>query len=154
MRRALTAGVVLLVAGGWMYWTGREPSVDCATYSLNVSAWRAEKALIKFDDFTDGERFTRQAARNLVRCHSLRGLTEREVRARLGKPDYRARDGQPRPHVEYGYIVGYTPERGSNENDSLFMEFDKGRIVYVAAPSRDRGRRIDVEDGKPVGGGP
>jgi hypothetical protein len=155
MRFFALVGALVIAVGLVMYWHRREPSVDCARYGLDSGKWKVERTRLKLDTETDGERFARQAARHLVRCHSLQGLTRRQIRARLGKPDYRARDNQPRPHTEYGYVVGYSPGRGSDVEDSLFIEFDKGKVVYGSAPTRGRGCcNEDLKDGAPVGGGP
>lgn len=149
MRLGLTIGValVVLVGGLVLFLRSREPSVDCGTYSLDRKQWADARRAIVFETETDAEKFARQAARNLVRCDKLLGQTRSEVRTLLGKPSYAGTDDNPRPHAEYGYVVGFVPDRGSEYEDSLFMEFDKGRVVYAAAPERDRGGRDEIESG-------
>lgn len=156
MKATLIVGACLTVvtAGLVLYLSDREPSVDCGSYELDRARWANERRAVTFASETQAERFVRQAARNLVRCGNLMGLTGRQVRRLLGKPDYRGRDANPRLHMEFGYVVGFVPERGSDEEDSLFMEFDKGRVAYVAAPERQRGGYDKIMNGIPVGGGP
>lgn len=125
MKAALIVGACLTVVTAArllvLYLNNREPSVDCGSYQLDRARWANERRAVMFATETQAERFVRQAARDLVRCGNLMGLTGRQVRTLLGKPDYRARDANPRRHVKYGYVVGFVPERGSHEDDSLFM---------------------------------
>lgn len=154
-RLAAIGAAIVLVVAAVVHWRTREPSVNCETFRLDSARWTRERKLVVLDSETDAEHFTRQSARNLVRCRLLTGRTRRQIRDLLGKPDYRARDLQPRAHTEYSYLVGYTPSRGSEEEDELFMEFDRGRVAYVAAPAQDRdGYQRELKEGTPVGGGP
>ena len=100
-----------------------------------------------------------RASLHSVSCNaaSCAGQAPEQVRALLGKPTRNNVDDNPRPHREYSYVVGFTPERGSDEKDTLFIEFDHGRVAYAAAPPRERGRYGGYKaskDGEPVGGGP
>ena len=148
---ALTSVVALGV-----FACGGDPSADCSTYQLDSARWKQERKRLDFDRLTSSERFLRQTARDLVRCHALVGMTERQARARLGKPHAEA-DFNPRPHRDLTWTVGFSPARGSNVEDRLHVEVDFGRVVYASAPARERGgadTANELTDGGLVGGGP
>jgi hypothetical protein len=87
-----------------------------------------------------------------VECSLLVGKTQLEVRAMLGKPTTDTFAVEPRRHQEWSYRVGWSPGRGSEQEDALFMEFDGRRVVFAEAPGA-RNTYDEIEDGRPVRGG-
>ena len=64
-------------------------------------------------------------------------------------------DGNPRPHREAAWRVGMNRQASDNE-DALFIEFERGRTVYAETPEDvdDGGREDLATSGRPVGGVP
>lgn len=143
----LAAGVAFTLAARAALFPG-DPDVDCDSYAFPTDRWRAALR-------TSGEEaLTRRLARNVVRCKLVLGKTKREVRALLGAPNSDLVDGSPRRHREWEYDVGISGGYSDNETISLFMEFGRGRVVYMTAPARRPGGEGDnIRAGAPVGGG-
>ena len=155
MARVLGAVVLVVLASAVLAGCGDD--VDCDSFNLDSAEFKRDITRIDLDRLTAAEQRSRVAALGLVQCGKLRGQAPEQVRALLGKPTRNNVDNNPRPHREYSYVVGFTPERGSDEEDTLFIEFDHGRVAYAAAPPRERGRYGGYKaskDGEPVGGGP
>jgi hypothetical protein len=113
--------------------------VDCGSFESDGAALRRAK--------TETPRVERQRAETLVLCGHLVGATPAAVTGVLGPPDRRGTDWNPRQHSELNYHL--RREEGDPESSqlSLFMEIDRGRVVYAQVDH-------SVTDGEPVGGGP
>jgi hypothetical protein len=154
--RALSAVACGFVVGA-LSGCGSGTGIDCADHRFDQARWTVARHDLAVERETSAERFLRSTARTLASCGTLTTWTEADVRARLGRPDWDERDPNPRPHRDVAYIVGYSPSRGSEIEDTLHIEFDRGRAVYARAPNDDRGGSLEedsIVDGEPVGGGP
>ncbi|MBW3653991.1 MAG: outer membrane protein assembly factor BamE, partial [Actinobacteria bacterium] len=73
----------------------------------------------------------------LLERHPAR-LVADDVRQLLGRPSSNEVVDHARPHRGYSYVVGYAMGRGSDDEDKLTVEFDRGRVVYAPALGRER----------------
>ena len=125
---------------------------DCDSFQKLSAAFRDEQ--LKAPDAQ--ERFgiapnsqLRDRAESLVRCGHLVGQTPSEVVTALGAPDRRSGDDNPRPHREFAYALGRDAGSVSSSEIALFMEVDRGVVVYATVDGESK----KVVDGEPVGGG-
>jgi hypothetical protein len=125
---------------------------DCPSFPELTAAFRNEHAIAPDASEQVGtapDSRLRDRAESLVRCGHLVGRTPDEIAAELGAPDRRARDDSPRPHSEFAYTLGQDAGSVSNTEIALFMEVDRGKIVYATVDGEGK----KVIDGEPVGGG-
>ena len=122
---------------------------DCGE-PFDRRAWSTARA--QADPGPEGSRL-RRLARRLVECDELLDSSEADLRALLGRPTYASTDTNPRPHREAAWRVGIN-EQPSDDEDVLFVEFDRGGVVYAETPRDvDDGGGEPVTSGGPVGGG-
>ena len=126
---------------------GGDPDLDCGAYRFPAPEWAALVDEAGADLSGPGEERRRELARSLVRCDVLGDMTAPQVRRLLGRPTMSG----GRPLRAWDYAIGR--ERGLLDAVpvTLHLEFERGRVVYVAAPSRRRGGGgADITTGRPA----
>jgi hypothetical protein len=162
MSRFVKGSVLAILVGAVLTGCGTGGN-DCDSFVFRSAEFKRDIARIAalskaaraadLDQETPAEERLRAAAVGLVQCGKLRGQTPEQVRALLGRPTYTTIDNNPRPHRQWEYLVGFTPDRGSDSDEILYIELQHRRVVYAQAPGRERGGP-ESKDGELVSGGP